>query len=478
MAPYNFDALSAQDQSFLVFETPNLHMHVASIQIFELGPLATPEGGVDYPLIKRFIESILHRIPRYRQKLAKLPIDGRCVWIDDRHFDIDYHVRHTSLPRPGSEEQLKALGARVAAQQLARARPLWEYWVVEGLEGGRFALISKIHHCMIDGSSGVEIGQILQSPTPDRSIHDAPRFIPRPEPTHGDLLRHVLSERLAQPARALRSFQAFRKQSEDWREEARFRAKVLFEAITQQSQKASETPINGDVGPHRSYDWMRVPLSDMKALRKALSCTINDVVLAVVAGAFREYLLRRQVRPDELDFKIQAPVSVRREDEKDQLGNRVSGWMVRLPLEEKDPLQRLERIRETTREIKGSNQALGVDLMFSIMDVMPTGLLSLGAQAASGVMNSIVTNVPGPQFPLYLLGAEMTEMFPQVPLLAGVGLGIALISYNGRVCWGFNADPELVPDLGAFVALIGQSLQQLADAAHVRLGADLPAAPE
>jgi hypothetical protein len=168
---------------------------------------------------------------------------------------------------------------------------------------------------------------------------------------------------------------------------------------------------------------------------------------------------------------------VRREDERDRLGNRVSGWMVRLPLGEKDPLARLERIRETTSELKSSHQALGVDMMFQIMDAMPTGLLSLGAQAASGVMNSIVTNVPGPQFPLYLLGAEMTDMFPQVPLLLGVGLGIALISYNGRVCWGFNADPALVPDLGAFVALIGRSLQQLADAAHVRLAADLPTVP-
>jgi WS/DGAT/MGAT family acyltransferase len=477
MVPYHFEPLSAQDQSFLVFETPSLYMHVASIQIFELGPLATPEGGVDYPLIKRFIESILHRIPRYRQKLAVLPVDGRCVWIDDRHFDIDYHVRHTALPRPGSEDQLKALAARVSAQQLDRARPLWEYWVVEGLEGGRFALISKIHHCMIDGSSGVEIGQILQSPTPDRTIHDPPHFIPRPEPTRAELLRYAVSERVAQPLRALKSFQAFRQQSEDWREEARFRAKVLLETLTQQSQKASATPINGSVGPHRAYDWLRVPLADMKALRKALSCTINDVVLAVVAGAFREYFLRRQVRPEELDFKIQAPVSVRREDERDRLGNRVSGWMVRLPLGEKDPLARLERIRETTSELKSSHQALGVDMMFQIMDAMPTGLLSLGAQAASGVMNSIVTNVPGPQFPLYLLGAEMTDMFPQVPLLLGVGLGIALISYNGRVCWGFNADPALVPDLGAFVALIGRSLQQLADAAHVRLAADLPTVP-
>ncbi len=477
MAPYHFDPLSAQDQSFLVFETPNLHMHVASTQIFALGPLAMPDGGVDYESIKRFTESVLHRIPRYRQKLMRLPIDGRGVWVDDRHFDIDYHVRHTALPRPGSEEQLKALAARVSAQQLDRARPLWEIWVVEGLEGGRFALISKIHHCMIDGSSGVEISQVLQSITPDRSIPELPRFIPRPEPSSAELLRYALAERAATPLRALRGFREFRRRSEDWLEEARSNARVLFDTITQQARRAPATPINGAVGPHRAFDWLRVPLQDLKSLRKALSCTINDVVLAVATGAFREYMIRRQVRPEDLDFRIQAPVSVRRDEERERMGNRVAGWMVRLPLEEKDPLRQLEAIRETTRELKDSQQALGVDLMFSIMDAMPTGVLSLGAQAASGVMNSIVTNVPGPQFPLYLLGAEMLEMFPQVPLLSNVGLGIALISYNGRVCWGFNADPELVPDLDAFVDLVRRALDRLAGAAHVRLGAAPEPAP-
>src|SRR6185436_4434804 len=209
---------------------------------------------------------------------------------------------------------------------------------------------------------------------------------------------------------------------------------------------------------------------DMKALRRALGCTVNDVVLTIVTGAFREFLIRRSVRPEEIDFRVQAPVSVRREQERGQLGNRISAWLLRLPLEESDPLRQLAAIHETTRELKESQQALGVEMMMTVMEAMPSVLLSLGARAASGAMNSIVTNVPGPQFPLYLLGAEMLAMYPQVPLFQNVGLGIALVSYNGRVCWGFNADRELVPDLGSFVADIERSLRRVADAAEVKLG--------
>ncbi|NRA00267.1 MAG: wax ester/triacylglycerol synthase family O-acyltransferase [Myxococcales bacterium] len=469
MTRYNYDRLSAQDNAFLLFENPSQHMHVTSTQVFDLGPLETDGAGVDYESIKRFTASVLFRIPRYRQRLKWIPLENSPVWVDDPHFNIDYHVRHTALPKPGSEAQLKQLTARILAQQLDRTRPLWEIWVIEGLEGSRFAIVSKIHHCMIDGSSGVDIGQILQSPTPDTAIPESPPFIPRPEPSRGDLLRDSMANRLSLPLRGLRNFRVFRSEAEHWFDDARTRVQGLFEAVAAQSQGASETPINGPLGPHRAVEWMRTPLEDLKALRRSLDCTVNDVVLTIVTGAFRDYLIRRQVRPEELDFRIQAPVSVRRESEKGKMGNRVSGWMVRLPLEESDPLRQLEAIHETTRDLKESKQAEGVDMMMSIMEVMPSALVSLGAQAASGAMNSIVTNVPGPQFPLFMLGAEMTDMFPQVPLLPSVGIGIALISYNGRVCWGFNADPDLVPDLDAFRDLMEKSVERVAEAADVKL---------
>jgi len=470
VARYSYDRLSGQDTTFLLWETPNLHMHVASTLILELGPLASGDGGVAFDEFKRFIESVLHQIPRYRQKLKWVPIEAHPVWIDDPHFNIDYHVRHTSLPKPGSEAQLKQLAARVMAQQLDRDRPLWEIWVVEGLEGDRFAMISKIHHCMIDGASGVDISQILMRSTPDTTLEEGPRYIPRPEPTGSELVRDAVRVWLGMPLRALRGFRQFRRESENLAEEIALRIRAVRSAIASQSRYASDTPINGRLGPHRLFDWWSVPLADVKAIRRGMVCTVNDVVLTAVTGAFRSYLIHRRVDPGALDFRVQAPVGVRNDEERGKLGNRVSGWLVRLPIGESDPRVQLERIRETTRELKDSHQALGADMIIRVMGAMPSALVSLGAQAASGTMNSIVTNVPGPQFPLYTLGSELLAMYPQVPLLANVGLGIALISYNGNVCWGFNADLGLVPDLSVFVAQVGESFARLAEIAGVEPG--------
>jgi diacylglycerol O-acyltransferase len=471
MSQYHYDRLSGQDATFLLWETTNLHMHVASTQIFELGPMATKEGGVDFESFKRFTESILHRIPRYRQKLKWIPVESRPVWFDDADFDIEYHIRHTSLPKPGSDEQLKKLSARIMAQQLDRARPLWEIWVIEGLRGDRFAIISKIHHCMIDGASGVDISQILMRTSPGREIEQPPEYLPRPEPSDLELFSDAMRLRVRTPIRALRGWQAFRRETENVRDELSLRTRAVRAAIASQSSSASATPINGPLGPHRVFDWWTVSLADIKAIRRALNCTVNDVVLTIVTGAFRDYLTHRRMSPAELDFRIQAPVSVRTEEERGQLGNRVSGWLVRLPLDESDPLRQLERINETTLELKETRQALGAEIILGLMEMMPNTLVSLGAQAAAGTMNSIVTNVPGPQFPLYVLGAEMLGMYPQVPLLANVGLGIALISYNGRVCWGLNADLDLVPDLATFVDMLRASLDRLAEVADVKLSA-------
>jgi len=481
MARYMYEPLSAQDHSFLVLETANLHMHVSSTQIFELGPLEADSGGVDFARIKRFIASILHRIPRYRQKLMTVPLDGTPVWVDDADFQLDYHVRHTSLPRPGDESQLRALSARVMAQQLDRERPLWEIWVVEGLSEDRFALVSKIHHCMIDGSSGVDISQILQSRTPDRRIGNIPRFIPRPTPERAELVGLAMRHRLALPLRALRGIRAFRHESQDFWGEIRGRANILVRLFADQYSSASDTPVNGSVGPHRAFGWLDMELAELKALRRAYGCTLNDLVLTIVTEAFRGYLRQRGTQPEDLDFRIQAPVSVRPEDARGKLGNHVSGWLVRLPLEAEEPHGQLAAIQETTRELKQSHQALGVEMMMKAMGEMPTGLLSLGVQAASGAVNSIVTNVPGPQFPLYLQGARMLAMYPQVPLLPNIGVGIALISYDGNVCWGFNADPQLVPDLEAFIAAVRAAHERVAAAAappDLAMRADLPGEPK
>jgi diacylglycerol O-acyltransferase len=240
-------------------------------------------------------------------------------------------------------------------------------------------------------------------------------------------------------------------------------------------EKASDTPINGDNSPHRSFDYLRMPLVGVKAMRHALGATLNDTVLTIVTGAFRDYLARRGCDPTRLDFSIQAPDSMRSEEEKGKLGNRISAWTVPLPLDEADPRKQLERIRATTQGLKDSRQALAVETMMSVMEAMPTQLLSLASRQAQGTVNSIVTNVPGPQFPLYLLGAELQGMYPQVPLMLGVGIGIALISYNGALCWGFNADAVKVPDLADFVGAIQASAQRVADTCEVKLTAEAAA---
>ncbi len=468
MPRYAYERLSSQDQSFLAFENRNVHMHVAATQIYRMGDLATPEGGVDFERYKRATEAILHLVPRYRQKLKWIPLENRAVWVDDRHFKLDYHIRHTSLPRPGGMEQLSRLSERVMSQPLDRTRPLWEIWVVEGLEDDRFAVITKIHHCMIDGASGVDLSMILMSPEPSPEVAEPVPYIPRPVPSSFELLRDEVLDRLAAPFELARGIRKFARETEDLQTELGIRWRALRQLAGWAVKGASATPINGSLGPHRRFDWLTMPLADVKAVRRAVGCTVNDIVLATVAGAVRSYLLRRRVDPSGLEFRTSAPVSVRRDEDKGRMGNHVSSWILALPIDEADPLRRIERVRATTQDLKRSKQALGVEMMMAAAEWAPSILLSLGAQAASGPINMIVTNVPGPQFPLYMLGAQLEAIYPMVPLLENMGLGIALMSYDGKVCWGFNADYELVPDLPNFVELIGESFREIQDAVRIR----------
>ncbi len=474
MARYAYDRLTALDHSFLLFEKPNSYMHVASTQIFETGPLRTREGGVDADAIKRATAASLHLIPRYRQKLAYIPLEGRPVWIDDAQFNIDYHIRHTSLPRPGSEEQLKRLSARIMQQHLDRERPLWEIWIVEGLEGDRFALISKVHHCMIDGISGVDLLRTLFSASPDAEIPEAPRFVPRPAPSRLELLRDELLRRAALPLAAARDLRKFLNEAQDARQEIAFRLRAAAETLGATFRSASATPLNREIGPHRRFDWLSMDLAEVKDVRKALGGSLNDVVLTVVTGAVRRFLERRQRDPKEIEFRVMAPVSVRSKDEEGSLGNRVSAWVIELPIGEPDPRTQLERISRTTAELKESKQAVGAEILTQAAEWTPSTLLALGARNATRLLpfNMVVTNVPGPQLPMYLLGARMLEVYPHVPLVDQLGLGVALLSYNGRLGWGFNADYDLVPDLDAFVEATRAAFAELRE-----LAAGLVAAP-
>lgn len=465
---HKYERLSGQDYSFLVFESPNVHTHVGATQIFEAGPLRTSDGGINAELYKRSIESVLHLIPRYRQRLMWIPIENRPVWVDDPEFNIDYHIRHTALPRPGSDEELKRLTARIMGRQLDRARPLWEMWVVEGLEGDRFAVISKLHHCMVDGTSGVDLAHLTLSPTPKYEIREPRRYVPHSGPTGWELLGDSLWRRLSLPFQVADGWKNFRRETKDLRHELRVRAQAVAEVLGWATLPRAQSPLNGQQGPHRRFDWLITPLADCKAVSKATGCSVNDVVLATVTGAVREFFISRRVHPGDIEFRVATPVNVRREEERGKLGNRVSSWLVQLPIGEADARQRLEQIHRETEELKASKQALGVDIMMALAEWQPAILISMGLRATNRSSNMTVTNIPGPPAELYLLGARLLEMYSAVPLLENQGLGITILSYAGKMCWGFNADYELVPDLRNFVKMIDASFKEVVRVTGVR----------
>ncbi|MEN8158639.1 MAG: wax ester/triacylglycerol synthase family O-acyltransferase [Myxococcota bacterium] len=473
MARYSYERLTALDHSFLFLERPNTPMHVGSVAIHELGALESREGGVDVELLRRGIAGVLHRIPRYRQRLDWVPIEGTPVWVDDEGFNLDYHVRHTSLPRPGDAEQLRQLTARVMAQRLDRSRPLWEMWVVEGLEANRFALLSKVHHCMIDGVSGVDLMNVLMSPSPDAEIFEPSPFVPRPAPSRGELLRDEALRRAFLPLAAMRDLGKLVREAHDVRHGLGVRTRALRQTLGGVLHETTPTPLNEPLSPHRRFDWLVLDLDAVKAVRRALGGSLNDVVLTTVAGAVRRFLDLRRVPVQGLDFRVMAPVSVRAENERGRLGNRVSAWILPLPLAEPDPALRLRTIAAHTEELKQTHQTVAAEVLTQVAEWTPATLLALGARNTSRQLpfHGVVTNVPGPQLPLYLFGSRMIESYPVVPLPNGIGLGIALFSYDGKLCWGFNADWDLVPDLDRFVNFVAESLAELRE---VALGAGGP----
>jgi WS/DGAT/MGAT family acyltransferase len=477
VSSYKFERLSAQDNSFLFAETPNAPLHVAAVGIYDNGGLALGRGGIDFRKIKQALEAQLHRIPRYRQKLMWTPLENKAVWVDDPSFNMDYHLRHSALPHPGGLEQLKKLTARITTRQLDRTRPLWEMWIIEGLSGDRFAVVSKIHHCMIDGASGADVAQILMSSIPEYEVEEPKPFLPRAAPTPRELLIDAGLHQAALPLRLARGLAALPSSPAELATQLREHVSALAGLAKWAVSSSSQTPINGDLGPHRRIDWLTLPLEDVKAVRRQLRCTVNDVVLATVSAAVRQYFIQRGVDPNRLDFRVSAPVNVRRDSEKGKLGNRVSTWIVRLPLDEADPARGLERIHATTAELKQSRQAQAFDLLMGAAEYLPGSVVSLGARAAEGPINMIVTNIQGPAFPLYILGAKLLELHPLVPLMNGTGLGVALFSYDGKMHVGLNADYELIPDLSVFTAFFAQAFMLLVDAAGVGKRLESPAPP-
>lgn len=478
MARPGFDRLSFLDNSFLIAESPTNHMHIAGTATYEAGPLRRADGGIDAQRIREYVSSRLHLIPRYRQVLGFTPLEAHPVWVDDQHFNIDYHVRHTALPRPGDARQLKRLSGRIMSQQLDRSKPLWEMWVVEGLDGGdRFAIITKIHHCMIDGMSSVDLLEVLLTPMPAETVEPPPRWLPRPAPTWWQLLRAETARRAALPLETVTSFRESWARAQDPRSDLRAMLRAVRDTVSSGLRTVSDTPLNRPIGTHRRFDWLEMSLDDVKAVKNHLGGTLNDVVLTTVTGAMQRFLEHRHVNVEGLDFRVMAPVSVRAAGERGTLGNRVSAWVVDLPIAERDPRRRLELIREATTQLKDSKQALGAEMLTQVMAWTPSTLLSMGSRMVMRRLpfNLVVTNVPGPQVPLYMLGARMLDNFGQVPLTDYLGLGIVLFSYAGKLCWGFTADWDLVPDLDLVVTATEAAFQELRDAAAATPAIEAPA---
>ncbi len=464
MAYSHYDRLTALDATFLELESPGVHMHVGSVGIFEPGSLATEDGGIDFDQVLALTEAGLRRAPRFRQKLAFAPVTGHPVWVDDEHFNPLYHVRHTSLPLPGDERRLKRLVGRIMSQKLDRGKPMWELWFVEGLEGGRFAVISKVHHCLIDGLSGVELLAAFMGPDPEyRAQPTESRWIPRPAPSGGELVRDEIARRVGLPGRLVADTARALGSLGDRVEDASHKASGFIETLSASLRPASDTPFNVPVGPYRRFDWTRFDLDVVKEIKQKHGGTINDVVLACVAGAVRDYLGNHDVSLEEIDFRTFVPVSTRKESERGKLGNRVSLLVAHLPVGEPDPRRRLEAVSEETRHLKESGQASGTEIIEEVSDWTTTSLLTAFSRLAASrrSYNMVVTNVPGPPFPVYLSGARLMESYPLVPLFTNQALGIALFSYDGGLYWGFNADWDAVPDLHDFVTALESEFEVL-----------------
>jgi diacylglycerol O-acyltransferase / wax synthase len=451
------ERLSGQDLSFLAMEDGRAHMHVGMVSLFDAGPLRLDSGSIDVERIMSFVEAQLHETPRLRQKLAWVKGFGQPVWIDDVDFNIHYHVRHTALPPPGDIRQLKRLAGRIMSQELDRGKPLWEHWFVDCVEGDRFALITKVHHCVADGIAGLAIIGSLVGPDPDREVEQPKSWVPRPPPGDARLLVDELRHRSMAPVEFL-SAQLRRFGSSD----SPFSLRGLRD-LTDTSIGGNRTPLNVSIGPHRRFDWVRLPFEEVHEIAARAGGKINDVVLALTTAALRGFLRERGVGVDSLELRAMVPVNIRNESDSRTSGNHVSNLIVPLPIAEADPWSRLEQIVATTLELKRSTSSATVDDMSHLIDLLPPPLLGpvLRRGSQTTPANLAVSNLPGPRVPVYLLGARQLEAYPVLPLIGNQALGIALMSYDDSLCWGFNSDWDAMPDLHDLVERVEASFDEL-----------------
>ena len=464
----NPDRLSGLDASFLHLERDASHMHVGSCLIFAGEP-------PHYDELVEHIERRLPRVPRYRQRLAHVPLgQGRPVWVDDPHFNIAYHVRHSGLPRPGTETELKRVSGRLFSQALDRDKPLWEINLVVGLAGERFALVTKTHHALVDGVSGVDLATILFDATPEPPPMPEPEpWIPRPAPSDAQLLADALLERATAPGEMARGVRALARGPRQALSRVRDAAAAVG-SFAWAGGGAPPSPLNVPIGPHRRFAWVEGDLARFKAIKDELSGTVNDVVLSAVTLALGRFLRARGEDTTRMELKAMVPVSVRADAERGALGNRVATMYAPLPVGIEDPVECFGVVHGAMAELKSSGQAVGAQVLTELADFAPPTIMSQAARltARQRFFNLVVTNVPGPQMPLYVLGRELQAIYPQVPLAPRQSLGIAIMSYNGRLNFGLLGDYDAMPDLERLGADLAAAIDELALAAGLAPGGD------
>jgi diacylglycerol O-acyltransferase / wax synthase len=462
----NVDRMSALDAGFFYAESENTPMHVGSVAVFE-GPAPT------YGDVVRLLLSKLNLVPRYRQRVRPVPMQlGRPVWVDDPHFNILYHVRHTALPGPGSDEQLRNLAGRVLGQRLDMAKPLWELWLVEGLPEGRWAIISKVHHAMVDGIAGTDLMELMFDLTPD-ATHDEPRdWTPQRSPSGLGMVADALTETMAHPLQqlgSLPSLTAAAKAVKELTDSGKTLAKTV-PSLAKQAITPTARSLNGPIGPHRRWAWTEGRFEEFKAVRTVLGGTVNDVVLTAITRGFRDLLESRdELSSEKLVVRSMVPISVRRPDQRGSLNNQVSAVFVDLPVGEPDPVKRLGLIRSQMDEYKRAMQAVDANSIIGLGDFVAPTLLSLGVRAAmqAGQMwcQAVTTNVPGPRVPLYLLGRRMTSAHAYVPIAGGTRVSIGIFSYLNTMTFGINADFDAFPDVDVLSGGIRAGIEELMEIA-------------
>ena len=456
------ERLSQLDVSFLYMETSTTAMHVGGVAIFQ-----PPEQGFDHDGLLTLIAQRIALVPRYRQKLQQVP--GRLanpVWVDDQDFDVAYHVRRSALPAPGGRDQLRELVGRLQSRQLDRSRPLWEIYLVEGLADDQVAIITKTHHAMVDGLAAIDIGTVILDATPEPRAVAADDWTPAEAPSPGELVAGAVLDYWLRPTQALEAATAALQDAQATAHKVAALAGGVLAGVRTISRPAPPSPLNVKIGGHRRFAMAATDLDDYKRVRKFYGTTINDVVLATVAGALRSWLMSRG-EPVTAGSTVRAmvPVSVRAPQAQIAVGNHISSYFVDLAVGQPDPAVRLRRVSREMRGHKESGQAVGADALVQMSGFAPPTVHALGARLVSSatrrLFNLVVTNVPGPQFALYAAGAQMMEMYPVVPLAKGQALAIGLTSYNGAVYFGLNSDRDAMPDVDLVASLLTESLAEL-----------------